>query len=235
MEHPRLVPSGWSQGDALVAGGVTVALAATADVVWTLSDRFSPELDELSTLERVAVALWDLRPLAVAVFAVGALLVLRGLGEPPGRLARAREAVATAVAALAAALAALAVVVVALAAWVAVAGEIGGRDELGFVYTSRERAVTLATQAISWIPLALLLGLVGLRAAKGMPGPVEASEPPAPRQLQVSTEMEKLWQDRLAFSAKREQARMLLARIQALERAGDETGARRLAEEMRRL
>jgi hypothetical protein len=225
------------RGDALVVAGATIALAAAADLAWTVSDGFSSELNELSALERAAVALWDLRPLAAAVFAVGALLVLRGLAEPPGRLARAHETVGTALAALAAALAALAVVVVALAAWVAVAGEIGGRDELGFVYTSRERAVTLATQAVSWLPLALLLGVVALRAAKRMPGPVLVSEPPAPaaRQLQVSTEMEELWSDRLAFSAKREQARMLLARIQALERAGDETGARRLAEEMRRL
>lgn len=235
MERALSGPSRWSQGDAFVGSGAAIALAAAADLVWTVNDRFSLDLDELSVAEVTAAALWDLRPLAVAVFAVGALLVLRGLAEPPGRLARAREAVATGLAALAAALAALAVVVVALAAWVAVAGEIGGRDELGFVYTSRERAVTLATQALSWLPLALLLGVVALRAAKRMPGPVPVSEPPVARQLQVSTEMEELWNDRLAFSAKREQARMLLARIQALERAGDETGARRLAEEMRRL
>jgi hypothetical protein len=212
---------------------VTVALTAAADVVWTISDRFSPELDELSALERSAVALWDLRPLAVAIFAVGALLVLRGAAAPPGRLGRFREAVATVVAALAAALTALALVVVALAAWVAVAGEIGGRDELGFVYTGRARAVTLATQAIAWIPLAILLGLLARDAPRTAPG--SAPLPAAAPQLAVSAEMEELWRERLAYSPNREQARMLLGRIQALENAGREPEARRLADEMRRL
>jgi hypothetical protein len=233
VAHPRLVPSSWRQGDALVGVGATIALAAAADVAWTISDRFSPELNELSTLERAAVALWDLRPLSVAVFAVGALLALRGLAAPPGRLAGAREVVAASVAALAAALTALALVVVALAAWVAVAGEIGGRDELGFVYTGRARAVTLATQAIAWIPLAILLGLLARDAPRTAPG--SAPLPAAAPQLAVSAEMEELWRERLAYSPNREQARMLLGRIQALENAGREPEARRLADEMRRL
>jgi hypothetical protein len=226
-------PSSWTQGDAFVAGGVTVALAAAADVVWTISDRFSPELDELSALERAAVALWDLRPLAVAVFALGALIAFRGLAAPRGRLAGAREAIATALATLAAALTALALVVVALAAWVAVAGEIGGRDELGFIYTNRERAVTLATQALAWIPLAIMLGLLARNTPRTAPG--SAPVPAAPPQPSVSAEMEELWRDRLAYSPNREHARMLLGRIQALESAGREPEARRLADEMRRL
>jgi hypothetical protein len=227
------VPSHWSLGDALVGGGAAVALAAAADVVWTLSDRFSPELDELSALERAAVALWDFRPLAVAVFAVGALLALRGLADPPGRPARARKVVPPTLAALAAALATLALVVVALAAWVAAAGEIGGPDELGFVYTSRQRAVTAATQALAWIPLALLLGLLA-RSMVRTTAPA-ATSPAAPLPQSVSAEMEELWRERLAYSPNREHARMLLGRIQALERAGDEAAARRLADEMRLL
>jgi hypothetical protein len=233
VERPPPVPSAWSQGDALVGGGVTVALAATADLVWTISDRFSPELDELSALERSAVALWDLRPLAVAVFAVGTLLALRGLAAPPGRLALARAFVPAALAALAAALVALAVAVVALAVWVAATGEIGGPDELGFVYTNRERAVTVTTQAIGWIPLAILLSLVA-RSQVGTSSPI-AIPPAPPPQLSVSAEMEELWRERLAYSPNREHARMLLGRIQALESAGDETEARRLADEMRLL
>jgi hypothetical protein len=233
VAHPRLVPSSWRQGDALVGVGATIALAAAADVAWTISDRFSPELNELSTLERAAVALWDLRPLSVAVFAVGALLTLRGLAAPPGRLAGAREVVSAAFAALAAALAALALVVVALAGWVAAAGEIGGPDELGFVYTGRERAVTVGTQAIAWIPLAILLSLVARSVVRTTtPAPVS---PVAPPQLSVSAEMEELWRERLAYSPHREHARMLLGRIQALENAGEKTEARRLADEMRLL
>ena len=237
MDRPPSVSSTWSQGDALVGGGVTIALAATADVVWTLSDRFSPDFDELSAFERSAVALWDFRPLAVAVFAVGALLALRGLAASPGRLALAREVVPAALAALAAAFAAFALVVVALAGWVAVAGEIGGPDELGFVYTSRERAVTVATQAIGWIPLAILLGLFArslLRTTSPAAAPPAVS-PTAPPRQSVSAEMEELWRERLAYSPNREHARMLLGRIQALESAGDETEARRLADEMRLL
>jgi hypothetical protein len=233
VDRPPSVSSTWSQGDALVGGGVTIALAATADVVWALSDRFSPEFDELSGLERAAVALWDFRPLAVAVFAVGALLTLRGLAAPPARLALAREVVPAALATLAAALVALALAVVALAVWVAAAGEIGGPDELGFVYTSRERAVTVTTQAIAWLPLAILLGLVA-RSLLRTTSPA-AAPPAAPPQLSVSTEMEELWRERLAYSPNREHARMLLGRIQALESAGDETEARRLADEMRLL
>jgi hypothetical protein len=237
VDPPPSVSSAWSQGDALVGGGAAIALAATADVVWTLSDRFSPDFDELSAFERAAVALWDLRPLAVAVFAVGALLTLRGLAAPPARLALAREVVPAALATLAGALAALALAVVALAVWVAAAGEIGGPDELGFVYTSRERAVTVTTQAIAWIPLAILLGLVArslLRTTSPAAAPPTVS-PAAPPQLSVSTEMEELWRERLAYSPNREHARMLLGRIQALESAGDETEARRLADEMRLL
>jgi hypothetical protein len=47
--------------------------------------------------------------------------------------------------------------------------------------------------------------------------------------------MEALWAERLAFSPRRERARVLLERIRALEVSGDVEGARELAEEMRRL
>lgn len=237
MENAPPASSSWSQGDALVGGGVTVALVATADVVWTMSDRFSPELNELSALERAAVALWDFRPLAVAVFAVGALLILRGLAASPTRIGPAREIVSAALAALAAALAALALTVVAFAGWVAVAGGIGGPDELGFVYTNRERVVTVATQAVAWIPLAVFLGLLARSMARTMSRPPVPAVPvaaPVP-QVSVAAEMEELWRERLAYSPHREHARMLLGRIQALESAGDETEARRLADEMRLL
>jgi hypothetical protein len=200
-----------------------VALAAAADLAWTVNDRFRADLAELSALERAAAALWDLRPLAAAVLAIGLLIVLLGSAGAPGRLPRAVAA------GVAAAVAALGLVVVALAAWVAATGEIGGRDELGFVFTSRERAVTLATQAAAWLPLAVVLGLLA-RALTAEPA-LEPDE--APRR--ISDEMEELWRERLAYSPRREEARTLLGRIQALETAGDEAEAKRLAEEMRRL
>lgn len=238
MRRTLAAGKGWSRGDFLVAGGAVIATAASADLVWTVNDRFSLDLAELSALDRAAAALWDLRPLPAAVFALGALLVLRGVAERPRRLAPVREPARAAVAALAAAIVALAVVVVVLAAWVAAAGAIGGRDELGFVYTGRERAVTLATQAVAWIPLGVLLALVARQAsrrARPHEARDEAAEPPRTGHARLSEEMEELWRERLAFSSKREQARMLLGRIQALERAGEYAEARKLAEEMRRL
>ena len=57
----------------------------------------------------------------------------------------------------------------------------------------------------------------------------------AAQTVSLAEEMESLWAERLAFSPRRERARMLLERIRALEQSGNVEGARELAEEMRRL
>ncbi|HWM14220.1 MAG TPA: hypothetical protein VNO56_07035 [Gaiellaceae bacterium] len=214
----------WTQGDAILAGGAVVALTASAETVWSLRARFALDLDGLSALERAGVALWDFRPLPTAVFAGAALAVLL---TPAG--ARTRGALAV----LAAGHAALAVVVLALAIWIAAAGEVGGPDGLGFAYPLDERVVTLVTQLAAWLPLAVLLAGVAFVAA-GLPSNTVLLGNGAPA-TSVSEEMEALWAERLAFSPKRERARLLLERIRALETSGDLDGARELAEEMRRL
>ncbi|MGH3060305.1 MAG: hypothetical protein ACRDNA_02715, partial [Gaiellaceae bacterium] len=66
----------WTRGDAILAGGAVVALAASAETAWSLRARFALDLDGLSALERAAVALWDFRPLPTAVFAGAAVAVL---------------------------------------------------------------------------------------------------------------------------------------------------------------
>ena len=214
----------WRHGDAILAGGAVVALAASAETAWSLRARFALDLEGLSALERAGVALWDFRPLPTAVFAGAALAVLLA---PAG--ARARGALAV----LGAAHAALAIVVVVLAIWIAAAGEIGGPDALGFAYPPEERLVTLVTQLAAWLPLAVLLAGVAVVAARPPSNAVSPGNgPPA---ASVAEEMESLWAERLAFSPRRERARMLLERIRALEASGDVEGARELAEEMRRL
>jgi len=214
----------WTQGDAILAGGAVVALTASAETVWSLRARFALDLDGLSALERAGVALWDFRPLPTAVFAGAALAVLL---TPAG--ARTRGALAV----LAAGHAALAVVVLALAIWIAAAGEVGGPDGLGFAYPLDERVVTLVTQLAAWLPLAVLLAGVAFVAA-GLPSNTVLLGNGAAA-TSVSEEMEALWAERLAFSPKRERARLLLERIRVLETSGDLDGARELAEEMRRL
>ena len=222
----------WTRGDVLVAGGAAVVLAASADVAQTVQDRFAVDLAGLSALERAGATLWDLRPLATAVFAVGTLGVLAGLGEPPGRLERLHAPVRNGVAILAAAHAALGLVVLGLALWIASAGEIGDREELGFVYTGSDRAVTLVTQLVGWIPLAALLVLVVFVATRSE----QADEEPEPEGSDASLveEMEALWRERLAYGPRRERARNLLTRIRALESAGDHEQARELADELRK-
>jgi hypothetical protein len=223
----------WTRGDVLVAGGAAVILAASADVAQTVQVRFAVDLAGLSALERAGATLWDLRPLATAVFAVGTLGVLAGLGEPPGRLERLRAPVRNGVAILAAAHAALGLIVLGLALWIASAGEIGDREELGFVYSRSDRAVTLVTQLVGWIPLAALLVLFAFVATRSE----QAEEEPEPESSDaaLSQELEALWRERLAHGPKRERARNLLSRIRALERMGDHEKARELADELRNL
>jgi hypothetical protein len=219
----------WTHGDAILAGGAVVVLAASAETAWSLRARFALDLEGLSTLERAGVALWDFRPLPTAVFAGAALAVLLA---PAGAGARAGVAV------LAAAHAALAAVVVVFAVWIAAAGEVGGPDALGFAYPPGERAVTLVTQLAAWLPLAVLLTWIAVVAARAPSNTVLlGSEAPAAaaQTTSLSGEMEALWTERLAFSPKRERARTLLERIRVLEESGDVDGARELAEEMRRL
>jgi hypothetical protein len=223
----------WTRGDVLVAGGAAVILAASADVAQTVQDRFAVDLAGLSALERAGATLWDLRPLATAVFAVGTLGVLAGLGEPPGRLERLHAPVRNGVAILAAAHAALGLVVVGLAVWVAAVGEVGDSEELGFVYSRSDRAVTLVTQLVGWIPLAALLVLVAFVATRSEQ--VEEEPEPERSDAPLSQELEALWRERLAHGPRRERARNLLSRIRALERAGDHEKARELADELRNL
>jgi uncharacterized membrane protein len=137
------------------------------------------------------------------------------------------------VAILAAAHAALGLVVLGLALWIASAGEIGDREELGFVYSGSDRAVTLVTQLVGWIPLAALLVLFAFVATRTE----QAEEEPEPERsdASLSEELEALWRERLAHGPRRERARNLLSRIKALERTGDHEKARELADEMRNL
>jgi hypothetical protein len=223
----------WTRGDVLVAGGAAVILAASADVAQTVQDRFAVDLAGLDTLERAGATLWDLRPLGTAVFAVGALGALAGLGEPAGRLERLHALMRNGLAVLAAAHAALALVVLGLAIWVASVGEVGARGELGFVYSGSDRAVTLATQVVGWIPLTALLGLVAVVATRSEQ--VEEEPEPERSDASLSEEMEALWRERLAHGPRRERARNLLSRIRALESAGDHEQARELADELRNL
>jgi hypothetical protein len=223
----------WTRGDVLVAGGAAVILAASADVAQTVQDRFAVDLAGLDTLERAGATLWDLRPLGTAVFAVGALGALAGLGEPAGRLERLHALMRNGLAVLAAAHAALALVVLGLAVWVASVGEVGARGELGFVYSGSDRAVTLATQLVGWIPLTALLVLVAVVATRSEQ--VEEEPEPERSDASLSEEMEALWRERLAHGPRRERARNLLSRIRALESAGHHEQARELADELRNL
>jgi hypothetical protein len=225
----------WTRGDVLVAGGAAVILAASADVAQTVQDRFAVDLAGLDTLERAGATLWDLRPLGTAVFAVGALGALAGLGEPAGRLERLHELARNGVAILAAAHAALALVVLGLVVWVAAVGEIGESGELGFVYSGSDRAVTLATQLVGWIPLTALLVLVAVAATRSEQAEAEPEPERSDGDASLSEEMEALWRERLAHGPKRERARNLLSRIRALESAGDHEQARELADELRNL
>jgi hypothetical protein len=221
------------RGELLLLGGAAVALAAGAETAWWLHARFALDLEGLSVLERAGAALWDFRPLSTAVFALGAVAVILGTAEPQARLEPLVAPVQIGVAVLAAAHAALACIVVGLAVWIAAAGEIGRPDELGFAYSTEDRAFTLVTQLVAWVPLGGLLTLLALRATAAPDEGVaeEEARPEAP----VSEEMEELWRDHLAHGPNRERARTLLRRIHALEEAGDVDGARELAEQMRRL
>jgi hypothetical protein len=223
----------WTRGDLLVAGGAAVALAASAAVAQAAQDRFAVDLSGLGASERAGAALWDLPPLRSAVFAVGALGLLAGLGEPAGRLERLHTVMRKSVAILAAAHAALGLVVLGLALWIATAGKVGDRDELGFVYSRSDRAVTLVTQLVGWIPLVALLVLVAFVANRSE----QADEEPEPERsdASLSEELEALWRERLAHGPRRERARNLLSRIRVLERAGDHEKARELADELRKL
>ena len=220
----------WTRGDVLVAGGAAVILAASADVAQTVQDRFAVDLAGLGALERAGATLWDLRPLGTAVFAVGALGALAGLGEPEGRLGHLHAPVRKSVAVLAAAHSAVALVVLGLAVWVAAVGEVGAR-EAGFVYSGSDRAVTLATQLVGWIPLTALLVLTAVVATRSQQAEEELE--PEGSDASLSEEMEALWRGRLAHGPKRERARNLLSRIRALESAGDHEQARELADELR--
>jgi hypothetical protein len=226
--------AGWTRGDLLLAGGAAVALAASAETVWSLRARFALDLEGLSALERAGAALWDFRPLGTALFALAAIAVLLATAEPLVRLETFAGPARAGVAVLAGAHAALAFLVVGLAVWIAAAGEVGRRDELGFVYSSSDRALTLATQLLAWLPLGALLVLAAAlavpRAREQEPGKDDAAA-----ETPVSEEMEELWRERLAHGPSRERARTLLRRIHSLEATGDADGARELAEQMRKL
>ncbi|HEU4448674.1 MAG TPA: hypothetical protein VFR63_01670 [Gaiellaceae bacterium] len=232
----------WARGDLLLAGGAVVGLAASAETAWSLRARFALDLEGLSAAERAGIALWDFRPLPTAVFAGAAVALLLALAdEGGGRLVAVRGAARTGLVLLAGAHAALAVLVLGLAVWIAAAGEVGERGGLGFAYSADDRAVTLATQAAAWVPLALLLGAAAVLAAReprdtAAPAddvrPAAEAAPPAPSTL---AELEALWRERLALGPRRERGRLLLQRIRAAEEAGDAEAAGRLAAELRAL
>jgi hypothetical protein len=221
------------RGDLLLAGGAAVAFAASAETAWWLRARFELDFEGLSALERAGAALWDFRPVGTAVFALAAIAALVGAAEA-GRLERLAAPARAGVAVLASAHAALAGVVIVLAVWIAVAGEVGRRDELGFVYSPADRAFTLVTQLLAWLPLGALLVVLAVLAARDWPERDLDENEPVP-DVSVSEEMEELWREHLAHGASRERARTLLRRIHALEDAGDADRARELAEQMRRL
>jgi hypothetical protein len=224
----------WTRGDVLLATGGAVALAASADAATGVRERFAVDLGGLSVAERAAVALWDTRPLATAVFVAGAACAWIAFCNRPGVLGAAHGVSRRALAFLAAAHAALAVLVLVAACWVAAAGRIGRADELGFTYAIGERATTLVTQLVAWLPLAALLCVLGPLLVREGEAPA-AQGPDAPRPEAVADEMQALWEERFAHGPRRERARALLARIRSLEAAGDHDAARRLADEMRLL
>jgi hypothetical protein len=219
----------WTRAHLLLAGGATVALAATAETVRSVHARFTADLAGLSLPERAAVALWDFGPLGAAVFAAGALALLAGLAEEPPRpsLARALEPV---LAFVLSAYATLGLVVVALAAWVAAAGRIGDAGGLAVRYEGDERVVTVVTQALGWGSLAALFAFLAFRRTQ-----TAEADTPEPEGGTLSEEMDALWRERIAFTPNRERGRTLLHRIRSLEEQGDLSGARELADELRRL
>jgi hypothetical protein len=224
----------WTRGDLLLAGGAVVALAASAETAWSLRARFALDLEGLSALERTGAALWDFRPLGTALFALAAIAVLLAAGEPLARFQGLVDPARAGVAVLAGAHAALAFVVVGLAVWIAAVGAVGRRDELGFIYSAGDRAFTLATQLLAWLPLGALLALVTALSVRREQEQKAWEDEPA-SEARVSEEMEELWRERLAHGPSRERARTLLRRIHSLEAAGDADGARELAEQMRKL
>jgi hypothetical protein len=228
----------WTRGDVLLAGGGAIMLAAAAEAVWLLRARFAVDLAGLSTWERAAVALWDFRPVPLALCAGGAVLAYLGLREPAGRLASLHASARPLLAIVAAGGAALAFVVLLFAVWIAEQGAVGSSSGLGFAYPGSERLVTLLTQLAACVPLGLVLAVLAVRLTRVAPvsaDEYEAAPAPRPESGSVGAEMDELWREQLAHGPRRARARALLARIHALEEAGDEAAARELAEEMRQL
>ena len=123
-------------------------------------------------------------------------------------------------------------VVVGLAVWVAAAGEVGRRDELGFVYSAGDRVVHARDAAPRLAPA-------------GRPARPGGGRSPRPRSstwrktLRRQRRSPRRWRssggsDSLTARS-RERARTLLRRIHSLEAAGDADAAQELAEQMRRL
>jgi hypothetical protein len=218
----------WTRAHLLLAGGATVALAATAETVRSVHARFTADLAGLSLPERAAVALWDFGPLGAAVFAAGALALLAGLAEEPPRPSLA-HALEHALAFVLSAYAMLGLVVVALAAWVAAAGRIGDAGGLAVRYEGGERVVTVVTQALGWGSLAVLFAFLAFRRTQ------TAEDAPELEGGTLTEEMDALWRERIAFTPNRERGRTLLHRIRTLEEKGDLREARELADQLRRL
>jgi hypothetical protein len=213
-------------------------LAAAAEAAWSLRARFALDLAGLSAWERAGVALWDFRPVPLALLAAGAVLACLGLREPAGRLVSLHDTARPVLAVVAAAGAALALVVLVFALWIAEEGGVGSSAGLGFTYGGSERLVTLLTQLVAWVPLGLVLAVLAGRLARVEPelaDEAEAGPAVRPASTSVGDEMDELWRERLAHGPRRERARSLLARVHALEEAGDDESARELADEMRKL
>jgi len=125
--------------------------------------------------------------------------------------------------------AALGLAVLVAALWIGARGYAGDADGLAIRFTDGERVATIVTQVLGWAPLVAFFGLLALWLTRPSPSSDE------PEAQSVVAEMDELWQERLAYSPRRERGRELLARIRTLEAEGKLAEARALAEEMRRL
>lgn len=216
---------GWTPGELTVAGGAAACVAACAETAGSVYTRFAADLAGLAAIDRASVALWDLRPLGAAVFALGALAVVFGLTDATPGAGVLRPALAVA----AGGFAALGVVVLALTLWIGSRGLAGEANGLAVYFTGGERVATVVTQLAGWLPLIAFFVVLALRLTR-----TEQEALPAEIAGLVA-EMDELWRQRLAFSPRRERGRALLERIRTLEAEGRPAEAEELAEEMREL
>jgi hypothetical protein len=171
----------WTRGDWLLAGGVALAAAGAADLAATIRTYLSFSAGtQPPLLERTQFVAWNMRASVLLASAVGALLVLGGLLGSRGALGRFHERVAQGLVALAALESAFCLAVFGFA--IRYANEDAVDSIFGPV-TGADRAATLTTHALTFLPLAALLALVALRAlplAREAPPELEPEPEPQP-------------------------------------------------------